>query len=110
MNGLQASILTMVNRNGKKVYITNFDERVRGIFREIVCLNRYGCPMPQIAVEMSRRAKKLKIRVNKVQVRANIIIPNLLKNGKKRLRNSNLHTGSPHTGVPTVRRVRRGKW
>ena len=51
------------------MYAVNFDENIRILLREIVCLERLGCPIPKLGAEMQRRSLFLKKRLLKVQVR-----------------------------------------
>ena len=68
LSGLHASVLLVQNVSGRLIYTANFDENIRALLREIVCLDRLGCPIPKLGAELQRRAFFLKKRLIKVQV------------------------------------------
>lgn len=69
LSGLHASVLTSYQRGKSIQYVVNFDENVRVLLRELVCLNRFGCPIPKLGMEIHRRSLFLKKRIGMVQVR-----------------------------------------
>ncbi|GAA47151.1 dynein heavy chain 5 axonemal [Clonorchis sinensis] len=67
IHGTEAPLLVIVKEDNNVSELINYDVNLRALFREIVCMDRYSCPIPDLARAMHFRSEFLKTRRNKLQ-------------------------------------------
>ncbi|OON17597.1 hypothetical protein X801_06562, partial [Opisthorchis viverrini] len=65
--GTEAPLLVIVKEDNNVSELINYDVNLRALFREIVCMDRFSCPIPDLARAMHFRSHFLKTRRNKLQ-------------------------------------------
>ncbi|KAA3682504.1 uncharacterized protein DEA37_0008472 [Paragonimus westermani] len=67
IQGTNAPLLALVRQNDRVYELVNLDPDIRTLFREVACMDRFGCPIPNIAREIYLRSRFLKTRRDKLQ-------------------------------------------